>query len=343
MLTVFSNDQLLHEGKSEFHRGQLLPCFESPKRAELILAELQANKSGDIIAPDRFGLEPVLRIHDAAYVEFLQTAFDRWHTIHPDCDALPHTWNMRGARDILPNNIYGQLGYYSCDASTPIMAHTWQAAKASADAAIMAQRLVMQGHRSAFALTRPPGHHATSNVYGGYCYLNNAAIAAQAFLDGDAKQVAILDIDYHHGNGTQIIFEDRNDVLVVSIHANPAEAYPYFLGYADETGTGAGKGYNLNLPLPDGTDWNSYQGALETALAAISRFTPDYLVVSLGVDTYAGDPISSFKLSSNDFSKLGHHLGKADFPTLILMEGGYAVDNIGCNVVKVLTGFEDAI
>lgn len=343
MLTVFSTDQLRHAGRGELHRGQLLPCFESPKRAQLILDELESRNLGEIIAPEPRGLEAVLRIHDAAYVDFLQTVFDRWHEIHPDSDAIPHTWNLRGTQSTLPQNIYGQLGYYSCDASTPIMADTWPAIKASADTALTAQRLVLEGQRSVFGLTRPPGHHATSDVFGGYCFFNNAAIAAQAFLDDGAERVAILDIDYHHGNGTQIIFEDRNDVLVVSIHADPAEAYPYFMGYANETGVASGKGFTLNLPLPEGTDWRRYQRALETALAAISRFAPEHLIVSLGVDTFAGDPISRFQLNSNDFSIMGRQIAQAGLPTLFLMEGGYAVDDIGCNVMNVLTGFEEAL
>ena len=198
------------------------------------------------------------------------------------------------------------------------------------------------GARAAFALCRPPGHHAARDLYGGYCFLNNAAIAAQYLRDHGAARVAILDVDFHHGNGTQDIFYDRADVLFVSLHGDPAEAFPYFSGYADETGAGAGSGCNLNFPLPRATEFAAWRAALETGLARIRAFGPDALVVSLGVDTYAGDPISFFRLQSSDFTAYGGLIASCRVPTVFVLEGGYAVAEVGVNVVNVLAGFEQA-
>jgi acetoin utilization deacetylase AcuC-like enzyme len=208
--------------------------------------------------------------------------------------------------------------------------------------AITAQRLVAQGAPSAFALCRPPGHHAGSDFYGGYCFFNNAAIAAQAFIDNGARRVAVLDVDFHHGNGTQEIFYRRNDVLFCSLHGHPEDEYPYFSGYEDETGEGAGDGFNANFPLRPGTAWAQYRPALAAALKRIDAYGADALVISLGVDTYENDPISSFKLKCEDYLRLGEMIAGAGRPTLFVMEGGYAVEEIGINTVNVLTGFESA-
>ena len=191
-----------------------------------------------------------------------------------------------------------------------------------------------------FALCRPPGHHAGSDFYGGYCFLNNAAIATQAFRDGGAQKVAVLDVDYHHGNGTQEIFYGRGDVFFASLHGHPAQEYPYFLGYEDETGEGAGEDCNANYPLRWGTEWSAYETALDDALSRIRRYGPEAIVVSLGVDTFKDDPISKFKLDSPDYSKIGRKVAALGLPTLFIMEGGYAVEEIGINAVNVLVGFE---
>jgi len=245
-------------------------------------------------------------------------------------------------RRIVPTNIDGQLSHYSFDAGTPITAGTWTAITASANVALTGQALVASGDPVAFALCRPPGHHAGSDFYGGYCFLNNAAIAAQAFRDAGAGKVAVLDVDYHHGNGTQEIFYRRGDVLFASIHADPRQEYPFFLGHADETGEGAGGGCTLNLPLPWGSGWRDYRPALDQALAAIRRFGADALVVSLGVDTFEHDPISQFKLVHDDYARMGEMIAGAGLPTLFVMEGGYAVEAIGINVANTLEGFVQA-
>ena len=256
---------------------------------------------------------------------------------------MPYCFVQRGLRNILPEQIEGALGYFSMDLTAPIVAGTWDAIRASANSALTAQTLVINGDDSAFALCRPPGHHASADVMGGYCYLNNAAIAAQAFLDQGAGKVAIVDLGYHHGNGTQSIFYHRSDVLFTSIHADPAQDYPHYLGYSDETGEGEGGGFNLNLPLPiNTTGWNEYERMLDKALKKIGNFAPDYLVVSLGLDTYEEDPISFFKIHARHYQAMGQQLAGVSCPVLFVFEGGYAVSALGNNTVNVLEGFLDA-
>jgi acetoin utilization deacetylase AcuC-like enzyme len=234
------------------------------------------------------------------------------------------------------------MGLYSMDSGTPLTAGTWVAAKTGADCAVNAAHALRLGERATFALTRPPGHHAGADFFGGYCFLNNAALAAQHLLDDGAAKVGILDIDYHHGNGTQSIFYRRNDVLFTSIHADPRTDYPFYLGHADETGEGAGAGYNMNLPLAAGSSTADWFAALETACIKLASYAPQALVVSLGVDTFAGDPISHFGLQSADFLRIGERIAHLGLPTVFVFEGGYAVNEIGINVVNVLEGFETA-
>ncbi|SCK13573.1 histone deacetylase family protein [Vogesella sp. LIG4] len=341
MLTIYSDDHHLHHGHAELIDGTLKPCFEMPRRADMVLDRVRKVGLGDIAAPREFGLEPVLRVHDAGYVQFLETAWRRWSADGRTHDALPLVWPVRGLRtDRKPQDIEGQLGYYSFDAGVPITAGTWQAIRSSANVALTALDEMQRSQRSTFALCRPPGHHAAADYMGGYCYFNNAAIAAQALRDQGAKRVAILDVDYHHGNGTQSIFYQRSDVMFLSLHGDPLVEYPYFLGHADEPGEGEGLGYNHNYPLPHGTDWAAYQLALQDACRCIADYAPDAIVVSLGVDTFEHDPISRFKLKNDDYLRMGELIGQLGKPTLFVMEGGYAVEDIGINAVNVLSGFE---
>jgi len=342
MLTIYSDDHHLHHGRCELIDGQLMPCFEMPSRADHILQRVRARNVGPVQAPQDAGLDPIRRIHSDAYLEFFQGAWQRWSIMGHDGDLLPFTWPARSLRPVIPQNLHGQLGYYSFDAGAPITAGTWQAAYSAAQVAVTAQRAVQNGAHSAFALCRPPGHHAASDLMGGYCYLNNAAIAAQAFIDQGRKKVAILDVDYHHGNGTQSIFYPRSDVLFTSIHGHPEAEFPFFLGYADELGEGAGEGFNFNYPLPAGSGWDRWSAALEQACNEIERYNADVLVVSLGVDTFKDDPISQFKLDSPDYLRMGERIARLGKPTLFVMEGGYAVEEIGVNAVNVLEGFENA-
>lgn len=343
MRTVYSDRHRLHHGQAELIDGHFVPCFEKPERADLVLARVRAVGLGEVVAPAAHGLEPVLRVHRADYVDFLAGAWAQWSALGRSHDALPLVWPVPSLRsDLRPQHIDGLLGWYALDAGAPITAGTWTAAQDAADVALTGADALRGGERAAFALCRPPGHHAAAAAMGGYCYLNNAAIAVQALRDGGAARVAVLDVDYHHGNGTQSIFYERADVFVASLHGDPRVEYPYFLGHADERGAGAGTGCNLNLPLPHGTDWAGYAPALDQALVAITRFAPDVLVVSLGVDTFAGDPISRFRLVGDDYLRIGGRIASLATPTLFVFEGGYAVDAIGVNVVNVLQGFEGA-
>jgi acetoin utilization deacetylase AcuC-like enzyme len=340
VITVYSPDHRLQDGRSELLGAELVPCYEKPERAEIVLARVREVGLGEVMPPKPFGRKPLLRVHDAKFLHFLESAWESWVRAHGKKDALPMNWAVRTFRQREPRAIDGRLGYYCIDAATPLTAGTWKAATAAADTALTAASLVAGGSRAAFALARPPGHHASSDLYGGYCFLNNAAIAAQSLLDGGAARVAILDVDYHHGNGTQSIFYTRGDVLFVSIHADPMDEFPYFLGYADETGEGEGEEANVNYPLPWGTDGARWLEALAEGTKRIAAFAPDALVVSLGLDTYKEDPISHFLLSSADFLEIGRRLARLGLPTVFVLEGGYAIEDLGVNAVNVLSGFE---
>jgi acetoin utilization deacetylase AcuC-like enzyme len=343
MLTIYSPDHHAHHAAAELIDGKLMAPFEHPQRAEMVLAQVRQAGFGDVVLPESFGLAPILRVHDRGFVRFLQTAWEEWVAAHGAYDALPLNWATRTMRhDRIPEAIDGKLSYYSFDAATPITAGTWTAAVSAAQVALTAQARLSAGERAVFALCRPPGHHAAADFYGGYCFLNNAAIAAQALRDAGAARVAILDVDYHHGNGTQAIFYDRADVLFASVHAHPRQEFPFFLGYEDEFGVGAGEGYNHNYPLAWGSDWRVYHEALTNAVHRLSTYRPDALVVSLGVDTFEQDPISRFRLTSDDFLRIGEVIAAIDQPTLFVLEGGYAIEEIGINAVNVLLGFKQA-
>lgn len=346
MKTFYNHLHAQHQGKVEMFRGALVPCFEVPARADHVLAELQRRQLGAVLEPQAFDEAALTAIHSPRYLNFLATAWDQWVALdaaNADKDILPSVWPTRTFRtDIEPDNFAAKVGLYSYDAGTPFTSGTWVAARAGAHCALSAAQAVLAGDRAAFALSRPPGHHAGADFFGGYCFLNNAALAAQHLRNAGMHKVAVLDVDYHHGNGTQAIFYDRPDVYFASIHGDPRTEYPFYLGHADETGSGAGLGANLNLPLPRGTDYATWAQALETALAGIARFGADALVVSLGMDTFEGDPISGFKLRTDDYLRIGERLAKAGLPTVFIFEGGYAVEEVGVNAVNVLQGFTAA-
>lgn len=351
MLSVYTDQHRLRNAATELYGGQLVPPFESPERAEHVLARLRAVGLGPIVEPADFGLAPLERVHDRAYLTFLASCWDAWVAAGNRGEAIPWIWPSRSMPALLPGSgrprpaptqIDAQLGHYALAGETSISRGTWAAALASANVALTAQAAIHDGARAAFALCRPPGHHAATDQFGGYCFINNAALAAQQFLEQGAQRIAVLDVDFHHGNGTQQIFYARRDVLFLSLHGDPRQAFPFFLGYADETGTGAGSGYNQNYPLPPGTDYARWRSALDRALTRIRSFGPDAVVVSLGVDTFEKDPISFFRLGSDDFRRYGALIAGLSRPTLFVLEGGYAVEEIGVNVVNVLQGFEDA-
>ncbi|MEJ1970446.1 MAG: histone deacetylase family protein [Rhizomicrobium sp.] len=343
MKTFYSPIHRDHAPPLEFERGRLAPAVEVPARVENVRAEVERRKLGPILAPADFGMAPIARVHDAGLVTFLGEASALWRKAYGEeaPPALPSAWPARGMRSRFDGDVEARLGAYSFDTATGIVKGTWPAALAAVNAALAAAQTVAGGERAAFALARPPGHHAAADVFGGYCYLNNIAIAAQWLCDKGLR-LAILDVDYHHGNGTQSIFYGRADVLFVSLHGDPVFAYPHFLGFADETGAGAGAGANLNLPLPMYTAWDGYAAALDIALKRISAFGPDVLLVSLGLDTFEADPISRFRLRAEDYLRLGETIATLKLPTLFQFEGGYNLDALAAITVNVLEGFESA-
>lgn len=342
MLTFYSDDHHLHHA-SELKDGKVSPCFEMPSRADTVLARLRQVGLGDIRKAPSYDNRCYARVHSERYVHFLQHAWQEWSALGHQHDALPLVWPVRDLRsDIEPSHIDGKLGFYAMDAGVAITAGTWQAVRSSADLALAGMEALLHGQHSAFALCRPPGHHAAAEYMGGYCYLNNAAIAAQFCLDHGGQRVTVLDVDFHHGNGTQSIFYPRADVQFVSLHGDPRHSYPYFSGHSDETGSGVGAGFNHNYPLPHGTDWAAYASALAHAAQRIRAYRPDVLVISVGVDTFEGDPISHFRLRSDDYFQLGAAIAGLAVPTLFVMEGGYMVDELGINAVNVLQGFAAA-
>ncbi len=342
MKVVLSDKHRLHFPKGELYGGQLVRPFECPERWDFIAERLKERDFGDIYAAGNFDADLVQQIHSSDFVEFLETAWLQWDQEGMTGEAIPTVVPARRMHNNrCPEHIDGKLGYYCMAIETAITSGTWEAAKSAAACAVDAQQMVGE-HQPAFALCRPPGHHAGKDLYGGYCFLNNAALAVQGFVRDGAKRVALLDVDFHHGNGSQDIFYDRNDVLFCSLHGRPEDAFPHFLGYADERGQGAGEGFNFNYPMAPNTRFSQWRKALADALAKIADFAPEALVVSLGVDTYKDDPISFFKLESDDFIRYGEAIGRLRIPTLFVMEGGYAVSEIGLNTVNVLEGFLNA-
>jgi acetoin utilization deacetylase AcuC-like enzyme len=324
--------------------GCVRPCPEVPARAVAIArtladAGMEVEDLEGVRGPDAW---PALRgVHEAGYLDYLRTVHDLWSAEFGACDVLPDTFVPRGMRGVRrPTKPAAQAGYYCFDMAAPIGAETWAAALGSATCAVAAARTVLHGERSAYAVCRPPGHHAGTDYCGGFCFLNNVAIAAQFCLLEGKKRVAIVDVDYHHGNGTQDIFYARGDVLFVSIHAEPNTQYPYFWGHAEETGVDAGAGCNVNLPLPRGCGPVVWMEALDRALERVAAFGPEVLLVSLGVDTAAVDGIGDFNLEPDDFSEVGRRIAGLGLPTVFVQEGGYNVEQIGRSVLAVLRGFE---
>lgn len=334
MRSFFDDRQRAHAPASELHNGAFVPYAEHGGRIASILAAIAPPEP----ARDH-GLEPLARVHDAGYLAFLQTAHADWRAAGRPGDAFGYAWPVRRRRPLMLDRIDARLGLYSYDSSSPIAEGTWDSAYWSVQSALTALDAVLGGDRAAFALCRPPGHHAGADYLGGYCHINSAAVVAEAARDAGCARVAILDVDYHHGNGTQDIFYDRGDVFFASLHADPRTDYPFYWGHAGERGEGPGEGATLNLPLPRGTALADYERALGTALEAVAGFGPDLLVVSFGADTYEGDPISEFKLRTPDYTVIARPIAALATPTIIVMEGGYAIDALGANVAAFLAGF----
>ena len=334
MRIFWDERQRRHAPEKELHNGGFVPFAETPARADAILAAL-----GPAEAPADRGEVPLLRVHTPDYLDFLKSAHAAWRAAGREGDAAGYVWPAVRRRPVRLERVDALLGRYSYDASTPVAAGTWESAYWSCQSALAATEAVLASERVAFALCRPPGHHCGADYMGGYCYLNAAAVAAEAAIAAGRRRVAILDVDYHHGNGTQDIFYARGDVLFVSIHADPATDYPFYWGHADERGEAAGEGATLNLPLPRGTGLAAYARALETALERIAAFGAQLLVVSYGADTFVGDPISFFALETADYAAIARRIAALGLPTAVVMEGGYAVDALGANVAAFLSGF----
>ncbi len=341
MRTIFSERHRLRDAQTELYGGEFVPPFESPIRADLIRERVEETGLGEILHARMHGLAPILRLHDAQYVAFLENAHEEWRAAGFHGDAVATSWPARRMHGRPPRHIGGRIGYYAFAAETAIDEGTYEAARAAVDVALTAGERIVEGERAVFALCRPPGHHATRDMFGGYCFFNNAAIAAESLRCAGVERLAILDIDFHHGNGTQDLFYERCDILFASLHGDPAHAFPYFLGSAEERGRGAGEGYNHNYPLPPGTTYDGWSEALELALGEIRRFGAEVVVVSLGVDTSQDDPLGFFQLKGDDYPRIGARIASLRRPTLFVMEGGYAIEELADNTLGVLRGFEE--
>lgn len=344
MYVVYSEVHRMHHPPFEIAEGGTKqPMFDAPQRMDCIVGALRHTEWAHFVEPGDFGVEPILAVHSADYVDFLRTGYVRWREEAAALGAgidptvlLGVSWPPRRALG-RPKTATGLAGYYAMDTCCPITAGTYAAALTSAYGALTGAQLLLDGEKSAFALVRPPGHHAGRDFAGGYCYLNNASIAAR-FLCTHGK-VAVLDIDFHAGNGTQDIFYNEPAVLTVDLHADPDRQYPYFSGYADECGVGAGLGFHHNLTLPAGANDALYLAELDKGLQFIRDAEPAYLVLSFGADIFAGDPIGDLSVTTGGFEEIGRRIAALDIPTLIVMEGGYNTDHLGANTVMVVQAF----
>jgi len=341
---VYNPAHLLHDPHVEFEASSAHSPFEHIGRAEAIRTTLEADPSFVFEQPTSWGTEPIEAIHDPGLVRFLSTAWAEYQAASgPHREVVPDVFQRAGLRNkmtpaVEPPSIHGRLGWWCFETTTPLTEGTYDAARGAVDTALTTTQLVLGGERAAYGLCRPPGHHAPTSLYGGYCFFNNAAVAAHHIVQTTGTKVTVLDVDYHHGNGTQEIFYDRDDVQYVSLHGDPARAYPYTIGYADETGTGRGLGANLNVPMPKRADDDLYASALSSALESISKFGPSTLIVSLGLDTFITDPISDLAVTTDGFERCGALVRELGLPTIVLQEGGYDVDALGENVRRWLIG-----
>jgi len=338
MKAVFSAVQLQHAPSRFLARGHIVDYPESPDRARILLDG--ARKVGaSIQAPHSFDDLHVMAIHSRRYLKFLAGAFARWS--RPK-GAFPEV--MPSLRPVerparYPLHITGQAGWHLMDFSCPVTEQTWEAVRTSADTALTAAHLVAGGEPMAYALCRPPGHHAYADRAGGFCYVNNTALAAE-YLRGTHERVAILDMDVHHGNGTQSIFYTRADVLTVSVHADPARFYPFYYGYQSQRGSRAGKGFNLNLPLPVRSNDDAWFAAVEQAIEAVGEFAPGALVIALGLDAHESDPLKGGAMTTGGFARLARAIAGLNLPSVIVHEGGYQTDILAENLASFLGAYE---
>ncbi len=347
MKTVYSDAHEKHYPKRFIVRGALADNPEKPERAERFLAAMTA-AGHEIVPSDDHGMGPIGAIHSTDYLTFLQQGLAAWRALPNSGDEMIPNVHTNRFQTRRPSHITGQAGYHMADTACPIGEGTWEAAYAAAQSALTATDLVLSGERSAYALCRPPGHHAFADMAGGFCFINNVAVAAQHMIDklraaGKSGRVAVLDVDVHHGNGTQYIFYRRSDVYFVSIHGDPDGFYPFFCGYEDERGEGPGRGYNLNIPMPAGAGDDEFLAALAPGLEAISTFAPDALLVSLGLDAQANDPLAFLEITVEGFRRIGGAVAGLNLPTVLVQEGGYLCDGLGENLTAFIDGIEDAL
>lgn len=338
MKAAFSDLHRGHDPKRFVLRGKFAQGEERPERADRLTAGL-ASGNHSLHPAESFGQGPRLGVHSVDYLRFLEEAAEEWKALADASDEVLGNVHPVRRGGTLPTSLTGRAGWYMQDMACGIGPGTWTAAAAATDVAVTAAEFVIEGERAAYALCRPPGHHAYRDAAGGHCFINNTAVAAQ-YLRSVHDRVAVLDIDIHHGNGTQDIFYDRPDVLTVSVHADPNRFYPFFWGHAHERGAGAGEGFNLNLPIPHGADDAAYVAAIEQSARTIAAFSPGILVVALGLDASADDPFGGAKVTAEGFRTAGAAIARMGLPTLFVQEGGYLSDNLGPNLAAVLGGFE---
>ncbi len=338
MRVLYHRDQLRHRPRFEWVSGKRVEHFERSSRPGRILTALERCHRFEITPPKKpLPMAELERTHTPELVRFLRRACGqiREGTYYPN--VFPKRYSLTAPAEGL-----ARAGFYCLDAGTPLTRWSYDAARLAAACAVEGAQLLLDGRESeVYALSRPPGHHAEADLFGGYCYFNNAALAANRLRA--AGRVAIVDIDFHHGNGTQAIFWKDPDVLFVSIHGRPEDFYPYFSGYAGETGEGRGKGTTLNLPMPAGVDDAAYRRQIERRVVpALQAFAPRSLIVSAGFDTWLGDPVGEFDLTTPFYAELGDRFARLGLPTLVVQEGGYQVSQLGENVRTFLEGFLDA-
>lgn len=340
MKVFHHQDSVRHDPDRYFRRGAII---DHPERAEryLRLRSAVASAGHDLVAAGDRGLAPLAAVHSADYLAFLSEAWSRRGEIPGVGEEVQTGHFSRPHMRRRPTGMLGLVGFHMADTSTPIREGTWEAVYGTAQAAVDAAGAALAGGH-AYALCRPPGHHAYADAAGGFCYLNNAAIAAQRLLEAGGGPIAVLDVDVHHGNGTQGIFYQRDDVMTVSVHADPAGYYPFYAGYADETGEGAGRGWNRNLPLPPGTGDGAWLAAIGAGIGTIAERRPRALGVALGLDAAAEDPIGVLNVSERGFSAAARLIALAGLPTVIVQEGGYLCDALPRNLVAFLEAFDAA-
>jgi acetoin utilization deacetylase AcuC-like enzyme len=334
---VFRPLKVLVTPQHYLHHVRERGYVERPVRVDRIVAAIKSLPGLELLPVTEHGDAPILAVHDPDYVRYLEAVCSK---LKPDEAVYPYVFPIR-LRDRKPIDEEVQAGYYCIDTFTPLTRNAYVAARAAVDCALSGADCLRRGERLVYAICRPPGHHAERRVYGGFCYFANAAIAAN-HLAAEGR-VAVLDIDFHHGNGTQDIFYERADVLTVSIHGDPSFAYPYFAGFADEHGDGAGEGFNHNFPLPEHVGDDAYLEVLERALAVIARFEARWLVLSVGLDIAKGDPTGAWAITPEGFERIGGAIAGLGLPTLAVQEGGYDTRVIGRNARQLLMGLQHGV